>query len=369
MKQSSIQWCDDTENPVAGCDGCELWPTIGQIIAAQVSLILRFSAVPRTQTRSYVVSLINEYEVPTELWHDRAGLIQKLREQYPTVPVGSLIETIEKLFRCYAGHLHLRWAGRSTHDTSVKARGYPPVFERPTKFPGRMAKTAKRPDLRGTDRPGKPWLNGHSRLVFVSDMADALSEGIDFDYLKAEIIDIVTSPNGCRHIWLWLTKRPARMAEFADWLQANYDQPWPDNLVAMTSVTNRATRSRIDELRKVPAKLRGLSVEPLVEPVEVDLAGIDWLIVGGESGAYSREFDLEWARSLRHQCRSAGTACFVKQFGANAVEDGFPVECDDSHGGDWDEWPEDLRIREFPAAFRIPVYGGRTEIHAPMHNH
>lgn len=255
MNDSPIQWCDDTENPVAGCDGCELWPTIGKIIAALVGLILRFSAVPRTQIRSYVVSLINEYEVPTELWHDRVRLIQNLREQYPTVPVGSLIETIKKLFRCYAGHLNLRWGGRSTHDTSVIKRGYPPVFERPTKFPGRMARTAKRPDLRGTDRPDKPWLNGLPRLLFVSDMADALSKGIDFEYLKAEIIDIVTSPDGCRHIWMWLTKQPARMAEFADWLQANYDQPWPDNLVAMTSVTNRATRSRIDKLRKVPAKL------------------------------------------------------------------------------------------------------------------
>lgn len=364
MEKSSIQWCDDTENPVTGCDGCELWPTMRQILAALVSLILRFSAVPRTQIRSNVISLINEYEVPTELWHDRSGLIQNLLEYYPTVPAGSLIETIEERFRCYAGHLHLRWAGRSTHDTSVIARGYPPVFEMPTKFPGRMAKTAKRLDLRGTDRPDKPWLNGLPRLVFVSDMADALSAGIDFDYLKTEIIDIVTSPDGCRHIWLWLTKRPTRMAEFADWLQANHNQPWPDNLVAMTSVTNRATRSRIDDLRRVPAKLRGLSVEPLVESVDLNLADIDWLIVGGESGEYARNFDIEWARSLRKQCRSAGTAFFVKQLGANAVEDGFPVECGDSHGGDWDEWPEDLRIREFPGKFIPHRVSGTHQVDA-----
>ena len=141
------------------------------------------------------------------------------------------------------------------------------------------------------------------------------------------------------------------MAEFADWLLATHGIEWPENLAAMTSVTNRATRSRIDKLRKVPSKLRGLSVEPLVESVELDLTGIDWLIVGGESGDHARDFDIEWARSLREQCREAEVAFFVKQLGASPVENGFPIEFRDSHGGNWNEWPEDLRIREFPAAF------------------
>ena len=205
-------------------------------------------------------------------------------------------------------------------------------------------------------------------------MGDALSEGIEFDYLNAEIIEVVTSPEGLRHFWLWLTKRPARMAEFGDWLLATHGMKWPDNLAAMTSVTNRATRTRIDELRRVPAKLRGLSVEPLVESVELDLAGIDWVIVGGESGKYSRTFDLDWARSLRGQCHGAGVAFFVKQLGANPVEDGFPIELRDSHGGNWDEWPEDLRIRDFPKAFSVgcPVdesLAGDRDLRALRHGH
>ncbi len=352
MKQSSIQWCDDTVNPVMGCDGCELWPTKNQILLSIVNLIYRSTARERNQIQETVRPLIDEYTEPTEVWHDRAKLIEELHEEFPAVLVTDLTSTIKGLFRCYAGQLHLRWAGRSPDDTLMKNPGYPPVFEVPTKFHGKMATTAKQSNLRGTDRSRKPWLNGLPRLVFVSDMGDALSAGIDFEHLKAEIIDIVTSTNGCRHLWLWLTKRPARMAEFADWLRAHHDRPWPDNLVAMTSVTNRATRSRIDELRKVPAKLRGLSVEPLVESVDLDLADIDWLIVGGESGDYAREFDIEWARSLREQCRSAGTAFFVKQLGAKPVEEGFPVPISDSHGGDWDEWPADLRIRQFPTRFQ-----------------
>ncbi len=335
-----------------GCNGCELWPTMPQIITTLVRLITRFSDIPRDQIRSHVVSLINEYEAPSEVTRDAEELIQRLRKQFVTVPADKLLEAVKGLFRCYAGILTMRWGGRSAQDISVKERGYPPVFEKTTKFPGRMAKTARAANLHGTDRPDKPWLNGCARLIFVSDMGDALSKEIDFDYLKTEIIDVVKSEKGSRHIWLWLTKRPARMAEFSDWLKSHHDQPWPDNLVAMASVTNKATRTRINELRRVPAKLRGLSVEPLVEPVELNLTEIDWLIVGGESGDYARDFDLEWARSLRDQCRSAGTAFFVKQLGASAIEDGFPHDLVDSHGSDWDEWPEDLRIREVPQAFK-----------------
>lgn len=351
MNRTKIQWCDGTVNPEMGCDGCELWPTIGQSLAALVSLILRYSSLSTQEVRSIVKPIINEYETASELWHDKEFLLQDLRREFAAVPESEWLETIEELFRCYAGQINLKWGGRSEHDPAGLTRGYGPIFERPTKFPGRMEKAARLPDLRGTDRPDKPWMKSLPRSIFVSDMGDALSEGIDFDYLKTEIIDTVSSPDGLRHLWLWLTKRPARMAEFADWLRTTHGIQWPDNLVAMTSVTNRATRSRIDQLRKVPAKLRGLSVEPLVESVELELSGIDWLIVGGESGGYPREFEIGWARSLKEQCNETGVAFFVKQLGANPVEDGFPIELRDSHGGDWNEWPEDLRVREFPPAF------------------
>lgn len=352
MKKSKIQWCDDTENPVMGCDGCELWPTVGEIFAALIGLIVHFTSLGRSAVREVLRPLSIQYESATNLWHRRQELIAVLSEMYPKVPTHQWWRVIEEKFRCYAGILHLGRGGRpGDYDRSLSP-GHAGLFENPKKFPGRMLKAAQRGDLRDTARPNKPWLDGFPRLVFVSDMGDALSEAIDFDYLKAEIVDVATSLEGRRHVWLWLTKRPKRMSEFAEWLSANHGIEWPDNLVAMTSVTNRATRSRIDQLRKVPARLRGLSVEPLIESIQLDLDGIDWVIVGGESGNLSRVFDIEWARSLQKQCCEAGVAFFVKQLGANPVEDGFPVELVDSHGGDWTEWPDDLRVRELPETFR-----------------
>src|SRR5688572_12278729 len=100
--------------------------------------------------------------------------------------------------RCYAGTLHVRF-GRVT-------KGYSPTFAELTFWPGRMAEAARWPDLAGTPRPGKPWLVGLPRLIFVSDMSDALSAAVPFDFLEREVVGIVTSPPGRRHQWLWLTK-------------------------------------------------------------------------------------------------------------------------------------------------------------------
>ena len=98
-------------------------------------------------------------------------------------------------------------------------------------------------------------------MIFISDMGDALSGAIPFEYLQSEIIDVAGSDAGRRHLWLWLTKRPDRMADFGNGLsQAGI--PWPDNLVAMTSVTSPTTAARIDELRRVPSRFKGLSCEP-----------------------------------------------------------------------------------------------------------
>lgn len=116
---------------------------------------------------------------------------------------------------------------------------------------------------------------------------------------------------------------------------------------------------RIDALREVPAVVRGLSCEPLLEDLgRINLSGIHWVIVGGESGHGSRPCLLNWIRSIVLQCASAGVACFVKQLGAkpNQVFYGdpekttHPIRLKDCKGGDMDEWPEDLRVRQFPEA-------------------
>jgi len=205
---TSIQCCDSTANPVMGCPGCELW-----------------CATRKT---------------------------------------------------CYAGVLHGQRGGHN--------RGFAPVFTRPTLFPRRMAEAARWDDLTGKERPEKPWLNGLARLIFVSDMGDALAEkgvqdkngnrvrgGVPFDFLRTEIIDAVLSPSGRRHRWLWLSKRPARLAEFCEWLRSRHGLSIPPNLCLGTSVTSKATLHRAKQTADVGDEhiRRFLSAEPLWEDISL----------------------------------------------------------------------------------------------------
>ena len=261
-----------------------------------------------------------------------------------------LKERLDSMFVCYAHHQHMFRGQDITNPDKRTNPGFAPQFEKVTKFPGRMARAACLPDLFGKLRPDKPWLNHLQRTEFVSDMADALSAGVDFEYLEREIIDVVSSNRGRQHLWFWLTKKPERMTEFACYLAAKH-KSWPDNLVAMTSVTSEKTVWRAEALKSVPARFRGLSVEPLWGEVTLPLDGICWCIIGGQSGPGATTFDLAWARSIQEQCIKAGTAFFVKQLGAEPSEDGKSLKLKDPHGGDWHEWPADLRFRQMPSGF------------------
>ena len=245
---------------------------------------------------------------------------------------------------CYAGILHQQRKGNT---------GFAAEFERPTRFQGRMAKATKLGDLTGLRRSNKPWLDGRPRMTFVSDMGDALSKRISFEYLEAEIIDNVITPAGRRHIWLWVTKRPRRMAEFSAWLQS-WDIDWPANLWAGTTVTTENTIIRLDELFEVGDEqtTRFLSMEPQLDNVDLQghLHGLNWVIQGGESGTNARPFDIEWARLTRKHCQDANVAYFLKQLGTKPSFKGEPLRLKDGHGGDWSEWPEDLRVREVPTS-------------------
>jgi len=233
--------------------------------------------------------------------------------------------------------------------------GHAPTFEQITRFEGRGVESAQWKDLLGKVDPDRPWIDGLPRLIFVSDMGDAFSRRTDFPYIKNEVIEPVISDLGRRHLWLWLTKRPELMVEFAEELGG-----FPDNICAMTTLTGPGPENlkRLDDLRRVKASVRGLSVEPLWEripPKQLNLRGIDWLILGGESGSkveYSRPFAIEWAEELRDHCRKNGVAFFLKQLGRRPTRSGQVLHLSDSHGGDWNEWPdESLRVREFPQAF------------------
>ena len=214
-----------------------------------------------------------------------------------------------------------------------------------------MAEAAAWSDLSGKRRKAKPWLDDMPRMIFVSDMSDALSKRVSFSFLRREIIAVADSQLGRRHIWLWLTKRSHRMAEFSAWL-GERGVPWPRNLWAGTSITSQVTASRIRGLLEVGdgTTYRFLSVEPQVEAMDVAkwLPKLDWVIQGGESGQKARPFDIQWARELRDLCRQHGTPYFLKQLGSHVVCNGKRLFFEDNHAGDWAEWSKDLRVREVP---------------------
>jgi protein gp37 len=232
-----------------------------------------------------------------------------------------------------------------------------------------MAEAARRCSLRGVVRWTKPWLDGLPRIIFVNDLGDIFSKIVPFSYIEAEVIDTVTSPEGQRHIWLLFTKRPKRLLDFDHYL-AERGRPWPENLWAGISVLGKPELQGIDSLVQVRAAIRFLSCEPLWEAVDLTpwLPQLHWVIIGGESGKKSdprdgefyeldendpaaKHFRAEWAESILEQCREADVAVFMKQFGRNPFYGDRRIQLRDSHGGNWDEWPEELshlRVRELP---------------------
>jgi len=260
---------------------------------------------------------------------------------------------------CYAGYLHTTRLALSL--PALYARDFTEV----RLAPGRMVKAAGWADMRGRARPTKPWIPPETpRLIFVGDMGDLFSKAVPFDYVYKEVIVNARSAKGSRHNWLLLTKYPRRMAEFADLLISQND-PWPENVWAGTSVTRAKTLSRLDHLKRVPARIRYVSVEPMLENIDLTpyLRWLSWAILGGESDQSphkARPFDLACARSIRDQCKTAGVPFFLKQLGSRPYDSNIKmharnqervtneVSLRDSHGGDMTEWPEDLRVREMP---------------------
>jgi protein gp37 len=237
------------------------------------------------------------------------------------------------------------------------------------------------------------------KLVFVNSMSDLFHKQIPDEYIWRVFATMVAAE---RHTFQVLTKRPGRMRDMLSdesfWLEvrlrANDLAPGtygrfahivatspPPNVWLGVSIENRKWVGRADVLRETPAAVRFISAEPLLGPLVgrrgkaerrcdveccdlpatwhvplspvpafealcpghyrrayLDLTGIGWLIVGGESGSGHRPFDPEWARDLRDACTATGTAYFLKQMGG--ARPGTALE----------DLPEDLRMREFPTA-------------------
>ena len=148
------------------------------------------------------------------------------------------------------------------------------------------------------------------RRIFVNSMSDLYHEGVSLEYIR-KIFDVMERAHW--HTFQILTKRSSRLAELAPLLR------WPANVWQGVTVESSAYLGRIDELRRVPAAVRFLSLEPLLTAIpDLALEGIDWVIVGGESGRRHRPIDAEWVRDIRNQCLDAGVAFFFKQWGGHS---------------------------------------------------
>jgi len=144
------------------------------------------------------------------------------------------------------------------------------------------------------------------RMIFVNSMSDLFHKDVPLEFIQR----VFQSMSQARqHIFQVLTKRAERLEELAPHLK------WPANVWMGVSVENQDYVWRIDHLRKVKAAIRFLSVEPLLGPVELDLTGIQWVIVGGESGPGARPMNEAWVTSVRDQCLAADVPFFFKQWG------------------------------------------------------
>ena len=166
--------------------------------------------------------------------------------------------------------------------------------------------------------------------VFVNSMSDLFHEEVPFDFISLVMNLIASRPDVDFQV---LTKRPERVLAYD-----HLPPPLPDNLWLGVSVEMALYRDRIDLLRKTSALVKFISFEPLLGDIgAIDFSGISWAIIGGESGPHHRPLNIEWARNLVRQAKDQGVAVWMKQLGGIRP------------GGELDDFPEDLRIREFPA--------------------
>jgi len=165
------------------------------------------------------------------------------------------------------------------------------------------------------------------KLVFVNSMSDLFHEAVPFEYIR-RVSEVMERADW--HVFQVLTKRHERLAALAGQLR------WPANVWMGVSVESQDYVVRIGSLRRIPAAVRFLSVEPLLGPMPfLPLKGIHWVIVGGESGPRARPMQKEWVRAIRDRCRRKGVRFFFKQWGGvHKAKSGRLLD-----GRAWDELP------------------------------
>lgn len=238
-------------------------------------------------------------------------------------------------------------------------------WKKPIKWSRECAENETHPANRFLERP----------RIFPS-LCDIFDSEVPIEWL-ADYLQLVFTTQNLDH--LILTKRPedclTRIHSARDkcfygarpWIQSWLDGSAPANVWIGTSVEDQQRADeRIPALLKIPARVRFLSIEPLLAPVDIVNALppppanvsfkpgtgwahlIQWIICGGESGKGARPCHIEWIRSIVAQCKAAGVPCFTKQAGSNAWLDGKQIKFRHPKGGDISELPQDIQIREFP---------------------
>jgi protein gp37 len=211
--------------------------------------------------------------------------------------------------RCYAETFAERWRGIPGHpyEQGFDLKLWPQRLEQPLLW--------KKP-----------------RIIFVNSMSDLFHEEVPLAYIQ-KVFAVMEKADW--HIFQVLTKRAERMEELAPQLN------WPKNVWMGVSVEDRDHLWRGNHLRKVPANVRFLSIEPLLGPMgRFGLKKIDWVIVGGESGPGTRPMKTEWVMGIKNQCEKQGVPFFFKQWGGvQKKKNGRTL-----NGRTWNEMPGNLPV-------------------------
>lgn len=209
---------------------------------------------------------------------------------------------------CYAERMakRLRAMGQQNYTNGFKVTCHPQSLELPLK-----------------------WRRSHR--VFVNSMSDLFHERVPIQFIE-KVFRVMNQADW--HEFQVLTKRAHRLQDLGSRLT------WTENIWLGVTVEDAQSKQRIDCLRRVPAVVRFLSVEPLLESLgDLDLTGIGWVIVGGESGPGARPLKEEWVRDIRDQCLADGVKFFFKQWGGvNKKKHGRLLE-----GRTWDDYPRLLQ--------------------------
>ena len=219
-------------------------------------------------------------------------------------PVTGCSKVSDGCKHCYAERMakRLQGMGQPNYKDGFKVRVHPKTLQIPIRW--------KKP-----------------RMVFVNSMSDLFHEKVPFEFIQ-RVFFVMQEAD--RHTFQVLTKRSERLLEVAP------DLNWPENVWMGVSVENSKNLNRIDDLVRVPAAVRFLSLEPLLGPLPgLRLQGIDWVIVGGESGPGARPMNRRWVADIRDRCGDHSVPFFFKQWGGTRKKQaGREID-----GRTWDEMP------------------------------